>query len=296
MNVDVSIIIVGYNSEITIKDCLDSLIGTIKKHSYEVIISDNSPTDKTKELIGKVYKDNKNITFFKNESNLGFSKANNRGVKKSKGKFVLFLNPDTIVYKNTIDGMIDFMIDTKNCGVSTCFVELPNKKLDQSSHRGFPTPLRSLSYFSGLSKLFPKNKTIGGYSLSYLDLNKTHEIDSAAGSFMLVRREIGEKIGWWDEDYFFYGEDIDFCYRVKELGYKVYFVPEFKALHLKGVSSGIKKESKNLTQASSKTKSWANYHRFRAMEIFYDKHYKKKYPKLITIFVKSGIKLKKFLT
>lgn len=296
MDVKISIIIVAYNSEESIEDCINSIVDTVKKYTYEIIISDNSPNDRTGNLIKNIYHENKKIVYFNNGSNLGFSKANNRGVKKSKGELLLFLNPDTKVYPETIDGMIDFVKNNSDCGVATCYVELTNKKLDQASHRGFPTPLRSLSHFSGLSKLFPESKIFGGYSLSYLDLSKTHEIDSAAGSFMIVPREVGDKINWWDEDFFFYGEDLDFCYRVKEKGYKVYFVPEYKALHLKGFSSGIKKESKNISKASVKTKKWATNQRFRAMEIFYDKHYKDKYPSVVNFLVKTGISIKKILT
>lgn len=293
---DLSIIIVTYNSESTIKDCIDSVLKTIKNYSFEIIVSDNSENEDTKELINKEYGKNAKLVYIKNDSNLGFSKANNAGIRKSKGEFILFLNPDTKVYEGTVDGMIEFMKSHSDCGASTCFVELSDGKLDQASHRGFPTPLRSLSYFVGLSKLFPNSKLLGGYLMSYEDMKKTHEIDSAAGSFMIVPRKIGSQINWWDEDYFFYGEDIDFCFRVKELGYKVYFVPKFKALHLKGVSSGIKKESKGITKASNKTKNLAMHHRFKAMEIFYDKHYKNKYPKLLRTLVTMGIKLKKAIS
>jgi GT2 family glycosyltransferase len=104
---DVSIIIVAYNSEQTITDCINSVIDTVKKHSYEILISDNSRNDNTKDLVKKQYKEN--VIYFQNEDNLGFSKGNNRAVVKSKGKYVLFLNPDTKVYKGTIDGMLDFM-------------------------------------------------------------------------------------------------------------------------------------------------------------------------------------------
>lgn len=287
---DLSIVIVTYNSEQTIADCIKSVLESVSKTKYEIIISDNSSNDRTKKEIEKIKKEN--ILYLKNEDNLGFSKANNRGIHKSKGKYLLFLNPDTKVYDGTIDGMVDFMRQNPDCGVATCHVELPNGKLDDSSHRGFPTPLRSLAHFSGLSKVFPKSKIFGGYALSYLDMNKVHEIDAAAGSFMLVPRKVGEQIGWWDEDYFFYGEDLDFCYRVKKSGYKVYFVPKYRALHLKGVSSGIKKVSKNISKASDETKNLATYHRFRAMEIFYDKHYKKNYPFIVNLLVKFGIKLK----
>ncbi len=132
--------------------------------------------------------------------------------------------------------------------------------------------------------------------MTYLDFNKTHEIDALAGSFLLISRELGNKLKWWDEDYFFYGEDIDFCYRIKQAGFKIYFVPEYKALHYKGMSSGIKKVSQDATKASNETKIWATNQRFKAMEIFYKKHYKKKYPGIINWMVYSAIKIKKSMT
>lgn len=290
--VEVSIIIVSFHSEHTIIECIQSVLKTVRKNSYEIIISDNSLDDKTKDTV-ESFKTRDNIMFIDNGENLGFSRANNIAVKKASGDFILFLNPDTQVYDGAIDGMIDFMKNHPDCGVSTCFVELTNGQLDDSSHRGFPTPWRSFSYFSGLSKMMPSSKFFGGYNLSYLDISKPHEIESAAGSFMLVRRNVGNEIGWWDEDFFFYGEDLDFCYRVKEKGYTIWFVPQYRVLHLKGVSSGIKKVSKDITKANQETKKLATYHRFKAMEIFYDKHYRNKYPDLINFFVKSGIKVKR---
>lgn len=291
--VDVSIIIVTFNSQNTIVECVDSVLSTVKKNTFEIIISDNSKNDDTEKVVKEKYDKNDKVIYIHNNENLGFSKGNNVGIKKANGKYVLFLNPDAKVYEKTIDGMMDFMKEHPDCGASTCFMELPDGTLDDSSHRGFPTPWNSLSYFSGLSKVFPKNELFGGYNMTYLDTSKTHEIDALAGSFMLVPFEIGEKLGWWDEDYFFYGEDIDFCYRIKKAGYKIYFVPEFKSLHLKGISSGIKKVSKEVTQASLETKRWATNHRFKAMEIFYNKHYKKVYPSFITQLVFAGIRIKK---
>lgn len=291
--VDVSIIIVTFNSQNTIVECVDSVLSTVKKNTFEIIISDNSKNDDTEKVVKEKYDKNDKVIYIHNNENLGFSKGNNVGIKKANGKYVLFLNPDAKVYEKTIDGMMDFMKEHPDCGASTCFMELPDGTLDDSSHRGFPTPWNSISYFSGLSKIFSKSKLFGGYNMTYLDTSKTHEIDALAGSFMLVPFEIGEKLGWWDEDYFFYGEDIDFCYRIKKAGYKIYFVPEFKSLHLKGISSGIKKVSKEVTQASLETKRWATNHRFKAMEIFYNKHYKKVYPSFITQLVFAGIRIKK---
>jgi len=291
---DISIIIVAYNSEDTIVGCVQSIIDTVKKHSYEIIISDNSTNSRTEEAVEKQLGDK--VIYIHNKQNYGFSKGNNMGVKKAHGKYVLFLNPDAKVYEETIDGMIEFMEKTPDCGSATCFMELPNGKLDDSSHRGFPTPIRAFSHFSGLSKVFPKSKLFGGYNMTYTDLTTTHEIDSLAGSFMIVPYDLGERLKWWDEDYFFYGEDIDFCYRIKKAGYKIYFVPQYKALHMKGISSGIKKVSKDVTKATSETRKFATYHRFRAMEIFYDKHYKDKYPRLLTMLVMMGINLKRKLS
>ena len=191
--------------------------------------------------------------------------------------------------------MVDFMNKTPNAGAATCFIELKNGRLDDSCHRGFPTPWRSLCYFMGLSKFFPKSKFFAGYNMTYLGLNKTHEIDALGGSFMLIRREIGKRLGWWDEDFFFYGEDIDFCFRIKEIGYKIYFVPEYKALHYKGVSSGIKKVSESISKATKETKLFATKHRFNAMRIFYKKHYEKKYPKIVTWLVYGAIWAKEHL-
>lgn len=291
--IDLSIIIVTFNSQSTILVCLESIIKTVKKNTFEVIISDNSPNNETEKVVKDFMKGKDFIKFIYNNANLGFSKGNNVGIKKAIGKYVLFLNPDTKVYEKTIDGMMDFMKNHTDCGASTCFMELPDGTLDDSSHRGFPTPWNSFSYFSGLSKVFPKNKLFGGYNLTYLDASKTHEIDALAGSFMLVPYEVGEKLKWWDEDYFFYGEDIDFCYRLKKAGYKIYFVSEFRALHLKGISSGIKDVSKKVSKASLETKKWATNHRFSAMEIFYNKHYKRKYPSFVTNVVFAGIKIRK---
>jgi GT2 family glycosyltransferase len=295
MKKDISIIVVAFNSEDTILECVDSVISTVKKHTFEIIISDNSRNEKTEEKVKK-YKSDDRVMYIKNSENAGFSKGNNIGIKKSVGDYVLFLNPDTKTYGETIDGMIDFMKQNPTCGASTCFVELPDGRLDDSSHRGFPTPWNSFSHFSYLSKIFKKSKIFGGYNLTYLDTSKTHEIDALAGSFMLVPRNVGEKLSWWDEDYFFYGEDLDFCYRIKKAGYKIYFVPKFRALHLKGISSGIKKVSKDVTKASIETRKFATYHRFHAMEIFYDKHYKKQYPRVITKLVLLGIRTKKFFS
>ena len=286
---EISIIIVAYNSEDTICGCVNSILSTVKKNSFEIIISDNSPNGLTQKAVEKEFGNEKKVKYIKNKENYGFSKGNNIGIKQARGRYVLFLNPDTKVYEDTVDGMIEFMENNPDCGAATCFMELPNGQLDDSSHRGFPTPWNSFSHFSGLSKVFRHSKLFGGYNMTFLDTSHTHEIDALAGSFMIVPYSVGEKLNWWDEDYFFYGEDLDFCYRIKKAGLKIYFVAEYKALHMKGISSGIKKVSQHTSKASNETKKFATHHRFLAMEIFYKKHYQEKYPRVVGFLVQTGI-------
>lgn len=290
---DLSIIIVSYKTKDVLKNCLLSIKDNVsKKITYEIIVSDNGSNDKTTQMISDLRFKTSDLTLIENRENLGFSKANNVGVKESKGRYILFLNPDTVIQKDTLEKMVEFMDKTKDAGAATCKVLLPSGNIDDSCHRGFPTPWNSFCHFSGLAKVFPKTKIFGGYNLSFLDMTKTHEIDALAGSFMIVKREAGEDIGWWDEDYFFYGEDLDFCYMLKQKGWKVYYVPDVSILHLKGVSGGIKKISKEISTADKETKRTATKWRFDAMRIFYKKHYENKYPWIVTKLVYFGISLK----
>lgn len=291
--VDLSIVIVSYNTKDFLIKCIQSIEETGKDFTYEIIVVDNASGDESVELVKEKFKD---VILIANKENLGFSKANNVGIKKASGRYILFLNSDTVVYPITLKTMIDFMDSHKDAGASTCRLQMPSGKIDDASHRGFPTPWNAFCHFSGLSKIFPKTHLFGGYNLTYLDFDKTHEIDALAGAFMLVRRSAGEKAGWWDEDYFFYGEDLDFCYMLKQKGLKIYYVPEVSILHYKGVSGGIKKNSQSLSTASKNTKKRSTYQRFRAMRIFYKKHYEQKYPWLVTRLVYAGIWAKQRLS
>lgn len=291
---DLSIIIVSFNTKEILRDCLRSIIEhKPQKNSFEIIVVDNASFDGSSDMVENDFPE---IILIKNQENYGFSKANNIGVKKSEGEYVLFLNSDTLIKENVFDTMIDFMKNHVDAGAATCKVVLPGGAIDDASHRGFPTPWNAFSHFSGLSKVFPKTKIFGGYSLGWHDLSITHEIDALAGAFMFVRRIAGEKAEWWDEDFFWYGEDLDFCYRLKRNGWKIYYVPTVSILHYKGVSGGLKKSSQHLTTADSETKKRATHARFEAMRIFYKKHYQKKYPSLVTYLVNIGIFLKKNLS
>lgn len=291
---DLSIIIVSYNTKNFLYSCLQSVYENLSKNlKFEVIIVDNASSDGSVEMVKKQFE---KVTLVKNQENLGFAKANNLGIEKAHGRYLLFLNSDTILHKNTIETIISFMEKNNDAGATTCRINLPDGKMDDACHRGFPTPWNAFCHFSGLSRVFPKSKIFAGYSLGWMDLTKIHEIDACCGAFMIVKRESGEGVNWWNESYFWYGEDLDFCYRLKGKGWKIYFLPTVSILHYKGVSGGIKNSSKKLTTADEETKKLATKARFDAMRIFYKNNYLNKYPKLLTWLIFKGISLKEKLT
>ena len=291
--IDLSIIVVNYNAGTFLQRCFLSIEKNISnKISYEVIVVDNASTDESINEVKSSKLKVQSLTIIRNEVNVGFSKANNIGLKKATGRYILFLNPDTELREKTVETMIKFMDENENAGAATCFVSLPDGKVDDASHRGFPTPWNAFSYFSGLARIFPSSMFFNGYNLGWGNLDKVHEIDALAGAFMFVRREAGDEVGWWDEDYFFYGEDLDFCYKLKDKGWKIYFVPTVSVLHHKGVSGGIRKESQHVTTADNETKLRVTKARFDAMKTFYKKHYMHKYPKLVTWAIMRAISLK----
>lgn len=284
---DLSIIILNYNTEKLLGNCLKSIESSKKNnYSYEVIVVDNASTDDSVKMVEEEFKE---IELIVNEKNLGFAAGNNRGIKKSAGRYILLLNPDTIVQPDTFKTMVEYMDKHSEVGVATCRVELADGRLDDASHRGFPTPWNAFAYFSGLAKFFPKVKFLTGYTLTYLPLDKVHEIDSGVGAFLIIRRKAGEEVGWLDENYFWYGEDLDFCYRLKQKDWKIMFVPKTKIIHYKGVSSGMKRHTRKVTTANKGTRLRAAKASTEVMRIFFKKHYQDKYPRLIYWLVMKGI-------
>ena len=289
--IELSIIIVNFNTYRFLHFCLDSIYhGNLPVSLYEIIVVDNASADDSVNSLRKNYPQVKLIA---NRQNLGFAHANNQGIKKANGNLLLLLNPDTVVPKNTLRRMFEFVKKEKKTGIATCKVELPSGKLDDACHRGFPTPWRAFCQFSGLTAIFPQSQFFNGYHLGYKNMDKVHQIDSCVGAFMLMKREVIAGVGDLDEDYFWYGEDLDFCYRAKRYGWQVVYVPDVKILHYKGVAAGIKKHSLSISTADKKVQLLATKSRFEVMRIFYDKHYKEVYPSWLTALVLIGINLKK---
>ena len=287
---DLSVIIVNYNVKELLRQCLRSLQSTISNQqlAIEIFVVDNASKDGSVAMVRREFPE---VKVTASKENLGFAKANNLAIRESSGRYLLFLNPDTTVPKETLPTIIRFMDDNLEVGVATCFIELTSGGMDTDCHRGFPTPWASFCFFARLEKLFPRSKLFGQYHQTWKNLAETHEVDACCGAFMMVRRKAMEEVGAWDEDFFFYGEDLDWCYRFKEHGWKVMFYPHCKIIHHKGASSGMKKTSREITTATRESKRRARKASTDAMRIFYEKHYRQKYPMLVNWLVFLAIKM-----
>lgn len=251
--VDISIIIVNYNTKKLTIDCVDSIVKSVTNYSFEIIIVDNASTDGSLDAISKLKnppsqqankKPKVQIEIIKNSDNLGFSKANNQGIKIAKGKYVLLLNSDTKVKKNSIDELVKFADKTKDCGVVGS--KLLNKDGSiQPSCFNFPTVWRAikqywLKYDKSLNKFAPNGQ-------------KPSEVEAVVGAALLVTPKAVIEVGLLDERFFFYYEDLDYCRRVRRVGLKVYYLPTAEIIHYHGASAEVDKSgSYNLLVNSSK--------------------------------------------
>lgn len=289
---DVSIIILNYNAEKFLRETLKS-VQTQKGLTIETIVVDNNSSDNSRAMVAKEFPE---ALWVQRDTSVGFSAGNNAGLPHAHANTILFLNPDASFTKpHDLKVCYDKLWSDKTIGTLTGRVNLVlTGGIDETCHRGFPTPWASFTHFSGLSRLFPHAPLFNQYTKNYLGYDQEHEIDAVGGMFMLMRKCVGEAVGWWDEDYPLYGEDIDFCYRIHEAGYRNLYFPKVKILHYKGVTTGMSKQSASVTTAKKDTirrvKGWS----ITAMRLFYDKHYKDKYPFFVTWLVYLGIKLMYF--
>lgn len=254
---DISIIIVNYNVRYFIEQCLYSVYKAKKHLKVEIFVVDNNSVDDSVESIRKNFPD---VKLIENKVNAGFAKANNQAIKLTDSKYTLLLNPDTIVSDDTLIKIFEFMEAHPEAGASGVKLIDGEGRFLPESKRSIPTPMVSLFRLTGLSKLFPKSRIFNKYNLGYLDENKIHEVDVLCGAFMFIRNEVFSRAGFLDEDFFMYGEDIDFSYRITKAGFKIYYFPETTTIHFKGEST---------------KKSSIKYHHtfYKAMSIFARKHF-----------------------
>ncbi len=274
---DLSIIIVNYRTYELTKNAIKSVLATTKS-DFELFLVDNDSQDGSYEKLRYTFSSEISAGIIKtisNPANQGFAAANNIAIRKSNGDFILLLNSDTIVKNNSIDETLNFIKRYIDVGAVGCKILLPNGDLDKACKRSFPNPKNSFYKLFRFSK-FNKNSEFDDYNLDDLDDNGIYEIDSLVGAFMLVRKETIYGVGFLDEDYFMYGEDIDWCYRIKKAGWKIIYFGKEEIIHYKGSSS-------------KKQKSKLIYEFYRAMYIFYNKHYKNQYSLITRIMVYLGI-------
>ena len=274
-----SIIIVNYNVEHFLDQCLASVYLAQEKVKAEVIVVDNNSIDGSLKMLKEKYPE---ITLIANKDNSGFSKANNQGINISKGKYVLLLNPDTLVKEDTFIKVIDFMDARENAGALGIRMIDGKGQFLPESKRGLPTPFVAFYKIFGLSTIFPKSKKFGQYHLGHLSEFENNEVDIISGAFMLIRKEALDKVGLLDETFFMYGEDIDLSYRIQQGGYTNHYFAESEIIHYKGEST--KKSSVNYVFVF-----------YNAMIIFAKKHFSGKNAKLFSILIKLAIYLRAFL-
>lgn len=274
-----SIVIVNYNVEHFLEQCLFSVRKAIANIEAEVFVVDNNSVDGSLKMLADKFPEVKVIA---NKDNVGFSRANNQAIRISTGEYVLLLNPDTVVEDDTFMKTIEFMDSHPDAGgLGVKMVDGKGRFLPESK-RGLPTPATAFYKMFGLTKLFPHSKRFARYYLGHLDNDEINEVEILAGAFMLMRRETLDKCGLLDETFFMYGEDIDLSYRITLAGYKNYYYPKTRIIHYKGEST--KKTSVNYVLVF-----------YKAMEIFVRKHFADKGAKTFSFFINLAIYFKAFL-
>jgi O-antigen biosynthesis protein len=238
---DCSVIIVNFN----VKDFLEQALYTIDKSlayaagrrpgfASETFVVDNASDDGSIDMVRKKFP---HVQCIENKSNVGFARANNLALDKSTGRFILLINPDTVVQEDTIDSMMRAMEANPSIGMAGCKILNPDGTLQLACRRSFPRPWVALTKIMGLSALFPRTRLFGQYNLTYLDPDMSYEVDAISGSFMMLKRDVYDQVGGLDETFFMYGEDLDWCYRIQQAGWKIFYLPDTKIIHYKGEST-----------------------------------------------------------
>jgi N-acetylglucosaminyl-diphospho-decaprenol L-rhamnosyltransferase len=264
---DLGIVIVSYNVRELLHTCLRSVYASQGDFTFEVCVVDNASSDGSAAMVAAGFPQ---VRLIANAENVGYPSANNQGLRtfgfsetpnpqSQTPRFALLLNSDTELPPDALVGMLEFMAGHPDAGVAGPKLVLRDGSLDRACRRSLPTPEVCFYKLTGLSRLFPRSRRFGRYNLTYLDPDQVSEVGSVTGAFMLVRAEAIAQAGLMDEQFFMYGEDLDWTYRIQMAGWKVYYNPAVTTLHVK--------------RASSRHSPRAQVEFYRAMDVFYRKHY-----------------------
>jgi N-acetylglucosaminyl-diphospho-decaprenol L-rhamnosyltransferase len=283
MSVDVAIVIVNYNVRDLLRTCLQTVLAS-EGVTYAVIVVDNASTD---DSVAMVRAEFPQVQVIANQENVGYPAANNQGLRalgvlneQDAPRYALLLNPDTELPPDGLAYFVRYMDDPANAkvGVVGPKLLLPNGELDWACRRGFPTPEVSMYRMLGLSRLFPRSRRFGRYNMTFYEVDELCEVDAVVGAFMMVRTAVLPTVGLLDETFWMYGEDLDWAKRIKDAGWQVIYNPAITVLHVK--------------RASSKQNPRAQIEFYRAMPIFYYKHYYQQTPLWLHWLVIAGLALK----
>jgi len=269
-----SVIIVNYNVRQFLENALTSLRRAMEGIDGEIFVVDNASDDGSVAMVRSTFPD---VSVIAHTENIGFARANNLALKKARGEFVLLINPDTIVQEDTLRQMLHFFQEHPDAGLAGCKILNPDGTFQLPCRRSFPTPWVAFTKIFGLSALFPSSRVFGRYNLTYLSPDETYEVDAVSGSFMMIRRAAYERVGGLDEVFFMYGEDLDWCFRVRQAGFRVYYVHSTQIIHFKGES----------TRRSNINELEVFY---GAMELFVEKHFSRS--RSGVVFLRAGILLR----
>ncbi len=267
---DLSVVIVNYQTFELTKNTINSIFEHQYSFNYEILVVDNASSDDSLVRLREYFGDK--VTFIASKVNNGFASGNNQALRIVKGRYVLLLNSDTIVWENTLENIYKYMEKHSDVGVCGCRVLLENGELDKACKRSFPNLKNSFFILFHI----PTNSENNDYNLDNLPDDGIYEVDCLTGAFMFMRAEVLNDVGLLDETFFMYGEDIDFCFRIKKAGWKIIYYGGSKITHLKGASS-------------KKQKSKLIYEFYRAMYVYYKKHHSKDSLFLINWIVYLGI-------
>lgn len=289
---DLSIVIISYNTKKLTIDCVKTIVENTKGLDYEILVVDNNSKDKSADAIreysAKYESKNLKIEVIENDKNLGFAKANNQGMDKSTGKYILFLNSDTKVESNVLKEMVDWMEGHEGVGAATCTLRNKDKSI-QGTGGYFPTLPRVFNWMFFIDdipliekffKPFHPMHDKSPFSKGEAFYKEQKEIDWVTGAFMLTRASVVKKVGGFDEDFFMYTEDTDLCFRIKREGYRIVYTPKWSITHLGG---------------SSSVKEYPLLSEFEGVKLFYKKHMPTwQYP-VLRVLLKVGSVLRIFI-
>lgn len=274
---DVSIVIVHHSLPWPVLEtCLEAIDRGRALAPCQVIVVDHGLSP---PLIDQLTRRFNWVELVIDRSDRGYAVSNNLGLRRASGRYLLLLNDDVVLPATGLRDLAAWMDAHPRAGYAGPRLVLADGRLDRACRRAFPTPLVSLYRFAGLSRLFPRSRVFGRYNLSYLPANQTARVDAVVGACMLVRRAAAAEVGLLDETYFMYGEDLDWAFRLHQAGWQGWYLPFVVALHHKGSSSRRRRQR-------------TTYEFYRAMVVFYRRHYAATAPWVVTWLVLTGILLR----